>query len=85
MFRWRGVLWHLKQFGLAVDQLGNVLFLLGSADETISSRVGKAYRGDYGPEWKVKIRWFRNRLNAAFRLFGHKDHAKQSIEEDEGK
>lgn len=65
----------------AFDQLGNAL-TGGDPDETISSRLGKAWRGDYGPLGKKLAKPFRWVVNCVF--FWQKDHTGSHIEEDEG-
>ncbi|HYF87435.1 hypothetical protein [Azospirillum sp.] len=69
---------------VAVDQLANAV-LGGDCDETLSSRLGKAQRGDFGPGWRwitAPIRWA---VDAVFRVaFGQSGHCASSIEEDEG-
>lgn len=69
---------------IALDQFGNVL-IGGDPDETISSRLGKSQRGDYGPLWVTRMRPFSRIVDGFFfYVFGQKDHCKFSIEEDEG-
>jgi len=55
---------------IGIDQLGNAL-LGGDPDETISSRLGKNYRGSFLEKFVDKI-------------FGD-GHCEGSLEEDEGK
>lgn len=75
---------YLLNLAVAVDQLASAL-TGGAADETISSRLGKAQRGDYGPGWRAittPLRWL---VDALFRaLTGQPDHCRTHIEEDEG-
>jgi len=52
----------------------------GDPDETISSRLGKAWRKGSGWRYVAALVDF-----VAFHLFGQKDHCKKSIEEDEGR
>lgn len=65
----------------AIDQLANTIFG-GSEDELISSRLGKAWRGDYGKVVRKLTQPFRWLVNKIF--FWQKDHCRESIEEDEG-
>ncbi|PWC81246.1 hypothetical protein [Azospirillum sp. TSH64] len=69
---------------VALDQLANAI-LGGDPDETISSRLGKARRGDFGPSLArltAPIRWA---VDAVFRVvFRQARHCESSIEEDEG-
>jgi len=75
---------YLINVAVAVDQLASAL-TGGAADETISSRLGKAQRGDYGPWWQVATAPLRWLVDALFRLLaGHQDHCRTHIEEDEG-
>jgi len=55
---------------IAIDQLVNAI-LLGDADETISSRLGKNY-----PKLSKVVN---------FIFFWDKSHCQEAIEEDEGK
>ncbi|WP_395459835.1 hypothetical protein ACHMW5_35780 (plasmid) [Azospirillum melinis] len=76
---------YLLNLLIAVDQLVNAL-CAGDPDETISSRLGKARRGDFGPRMAAAtapIRWL---VDAVFRVvFRQPDHCARSIEEDEGR
>lgn len=74
---------NLKRFFwnplLGVDQFGNIL-LLGSPDETISSRTGRAYTSG-------RAKWFVHPLRAfvdkmANVLAGQQNHCVDSIEQD---
>jgi len=77
---------------LALDQLAGACIpsaLLPGCDEddTISSRLGKAARGDHGPAWSARrrVRWAVALVDGvALWLFGQADHCRVSIEEDEG-
>ncbi|MCW2242276.1 hypothetical protein [Azospirillum canadense] len=74
----------LLNLAVAVDQLASAL-TGGAADETISSRLGKAQRGDYGPRWRTATAPLRWLVDALFRLLtGQPDHCRTHIEEDEG-
>jgi hypothetical protein len=83
--QWRVIL-------LALDQLVGAFipswFLPGcDEDATISSRLGRAARGDFGPAWSASR---RVRVGVAvvdgvaWWVFGQADHCRVSIEEDEG-
>ncbi|MCW2243565.1 hypothetical protein [Azospirillum canadense] len=84
---------YLLNLAVAVDQLASAL-TGGAADETISSRLAKAQRGDYGPRWRATtapLRWrattapLRWLVDALFRaLTGQPDHCRTHIEDDEG-
>lgn len=62
----------------------NAIIFLGDPDESVSSRLGKAQRGDYGP-WAtlataapaIVLDWVMARI-------GLVDHCRRSIEEDRG-
>lgn len=76
---------YFWNFLIALDQFLNAL-TGGDPDETISSRLGKARRGDYGAVYKfatAPLRWFVDL--AARVIFGQSDHCAKSIEEDEGR
>jgi hypothetical protein len=69
-----------------LDQGINVIFLAGSADETVSSRVGKACVGAYGPRWVKPAIVARTMIDWVFlKLFGEANHCARSIEWDEGR
>jgi hypothetical protein len=74
---------YLIRVLIALDQLFSAIFG-GHPDETISSRLGKAARGDYGPTWRSVTAPLRLLVDAVFALLGDHDHCRQSIEEDEG-
>ena len=75
---------YLLNVAVAVDQLASAL-TGGAADETISSRLGKAQRGDYGPWWQASTAPLRWLVDGLFRLLtGQQDHCRVHIEEDEG-
>jgi hypothetical protein len=68
----------------AYDQLASA-FTGGSEDETISSRLGKAKRGDFGKKWKVVLTPIANAVDIVFRpIEGEWNHCTRHIEEDEG-
>ena len=77
-------LWNLL---LAFDQLLNALILGGDRDETMSGRLGKAHRGDYGIKGIYISFPFWLLINSIFYpLEGWAwGHCERSIEEDEGK
>lgn len=83
--QWRVIL-------VAVDQLAGAFIpdcILPGCDEddTISSRLGKALRGDHGPSWAAAwwVRWTAAAVDwLALRLAGQADHCRMSIEDDEG-
>lgn len=74
---------YCKNILIAIDQLVSAI-LLGDPDETISSRLGKAHRGDYGRGWcyTAYLPWLFT--NCIFTLFGPWGHCESSIEEDRG-
>ncbi|MBX9633378.1 MAG: hypothetical protein K2X44_00220 [Magnetospirillum sp.] len=81
----------MKTFGhyllnvlIALDQLANTL-ACGDPDETISSRLGKAARGDYGADGRKWSAPLRRMVDGVFRLFGQRRHCATSIDADEGK
>lgn len=76
---------YLWQILVWLDQGINVIFLAGSAGETVSSRVGKACIGHYGPFWVGPGIAARVVLDGFFGLFGDENHCARSIEWDEGK
>ena len=68
----------------AVDQLVNAV-LGGDEDETVSSRLGKAQRGDFGFWWRLFLTPFAWLVDAFFFLFERQWwHCRRHIEEDEG-
>jgi hypothetical protein len=74
---------HLYNVVLALSQLGNAIFA-GDPDESISGRLGKCQRGDYGRTWQVAmtpVRAFVDLINAWNGGWGH---CARSIEDDEG-
>lgn len=74
---------YLLNILIAFDQLLSAI-AFGDPDETISSRLGKAQRGDHGPFWFAF--WLPLRLitDCLFFPFDGWGHCRQSIEEDEG-
>lgn len=69
---------------VSVDELGSAL-TGGDPDETISSRLGKSQRGDYGPKWQRTLAPMAQMVDWVFHsLTGQVNHCAQSIEEDEG-
>lgn len=70
---------------VALDQFGNAM-LGGDPDETISGRLGKWQRGDYGPGWRRAGKVLGGVIDAgAFLLVGQRNHCLESIADDEGK
>lgn len=63
---------------VSIDQLANTI-LLGSYDETISSRISRAIQAGTAPRW---VHWFGWFVDALFWLI-QKDHIKKSLEIDE--
>lgn len=61
---------YIKNIGIAIDQLLNVV-LLGSPDETLSSRAHRAYR-----DGKIFGQIFRPVINTLF--FWQKDHCAEA-------
>lgn len=68
----------------AVDNLINAS-MAGDPDETISSRIGKAARGDFGPTWQKTARPFEILIDWIFSKLGQENHCRREIEADEGK
>lgn len=62
----------LLQIAIAVDQLGNSL-IGGWADETISAR---AWRQRHKRRWRFAMRL----IDAAFSLFGQREHCRLAFE-----
>jgi hypothetical protein len=67
---------------LAADQLVNTI-VGGDPDETISSRVGKCQRGDYGLAMLV-LGWILAIVVNIIFIWQGWDHCRRSIEDDEG-
>lgn len=82
-FIWALVQRYLLNILIAVDQLASAL-LGGDPDETISSRLGKAQRGDYGVTqsylW-LPLVWV---VDLIFWPVDGWSHCRRRIEEDEG-
>jgi len=68
--------WNLL---IAIDQLANTI-LLGSPDETISSRLGKWRREEPFYTWRWKVSYVVCRILHVL----DPEHCRNSIEEDEG-
>jgi hypothetical protein len=69
----------------AIDQLASAL-LGGDEDETLSSRLGKAQRGDFGKVKAFTLTPFAWVVNLAFLPIERQwNHCIRHIEEDEGK
>jgi hypothetical protein len=78
------MIWYFtKQFYfnvlLGIDQFANIL-MLGSPDETISSRTGRAYLSGRGKWFVYPLKAFVDRM--AIILAGQHDHCLNSIEPD---
>jgi hypothetical protein len=68
---------------VALDQLASAL-IGGDPDETISSRLGKAVRGDYGRFQQILWIVPAAAVDLVFLPFDGPDHCRRVIEEDEG-
>jgi hypothetical protein len=69
---------------VAIDQLASAI-VGGDPDETISSRLGKASRGDYGrfqAYFWLPLMWL---VDLVFLPFDGPNHCVRRIEEDEGR
>lgn len=64
---------RLMRLLLALDQLGNVLFLNGSQDETISSYIGRKIK-------RGEANWFEKKLCCFLHLFEY-NHCDKSLGE----
>lgn len=75
---------YIKNILIGIDQFLSAI-TGGDPDETISSRLGKSHRVDYGRTVFVLtyIPWLF--VNIIFFPFDGWGHCEQSIEEDEGK
>lgn len=74
---------YLLNVLVALDQLVSAIFF-GDPDETISSRLGKAVRGDYG-RLQAAFWWPVAKLvDLVFLPLDGPDHCRRMIEEDEG-
>ncbi|MBC7271844.1 MAG: hypothetical protein H5T76_24575 [Streptomyces sp.] len=74
---------YLRNVLVALDQFGNAL-IGGSPDETISSVLGKAARGDYGRGARLATAPLKWAVDLVFRVLGEREHCAQAIEADEG-
>lgn len=74
---------YLHNLMVWLDQGGNV-FLGGDPDETISSRTGKAARGDFGKVMQTFALPARLFIDIVFWPFEGWGHCSRNIEEDEG-
>lgn len=63
---------------VSIDQLANVL-LLGSPDETISSRTSRSIKSGNAPMWVI---YFGKFIDGLFWLI-QRDHIRKSLEVDE--
>jgi len=68
---------------VGIDQTCNAL-IGGDPDETLSSVLGKAARGDFGAACRRRTAWLRWLVDAVFAALGDPDHCARSIEPDEG-
>ena len=75
---------YVKNVLVAIDQLFSTV-LGGDPDETVSSRIGKAVRGDYGRFQSVVLRPVMWLIDLIFLPFDGPNHCARRIEEDEGK
>lgn len=70
----------------ALSNLLNTAILFGDPDESTSSRLGKAARGDYGPFWDIAATPFQGALDfVIYNVTGLPNHCAASIEDDRGK
>lgn len=74
---------YIKNNLIALDQLANAI-LGGDPDETISSRLEKAHRGDFGPTAHYFSIVPRILVNVIFYPIDGPNHCKLALEEDEG-
>ncbi len=74
----------LHNLFIAADQLANAL-IGGDPDETISSRTGKAARGDFGPALRLAALPLEFVINCIFWPWQGWGHCRAKIEADEGK
>lgn len=74
---------YLLNILVALDQLLSAL-IGGDPDETISSRLGKAARGDYGRLQVVLWTPVTGLVDLVFLAFDGPGHCRRSIEEEEG-
>ena len=75
---------YVRNILVGIDQLVNTI-IGGDPDETISSRIGKCQRGDFG-----RAVWYftylpRVFVDLVFYYFDGPNHCRNNIEEDEGK
>lgn len=74
---------YIKNNLIAIDQLINAI-LGGDPDETISSRLEKSHRGDFGEFWHYVSIVPRFLTNVVFYPIDGLNHCKQALELDEG-
>ncbi len=75
----------LLNIAISLDQACNAL-IGGDPDETLSSVLGKAERGDFGERCRRRTAWLRALVDWTFRALGDgPDHCARSIEDDEGR
>ena len=74
---------YLLNILVSIDQLISAV-LAGDPDETISSRLGKAVRGDYGKLQSYFWLPFAKLVDLIFLPLDGPNHCARSIEEDEG-
>jgi hypothetical protein len=68
----------------AASQALNVI-LYGDPDESISGRLGKAQRGDFGRAWAVAMTAPRVLIDCLNWPVGGWGHCRRAIEDDEGR
>ncbi|MEI6557971.1 MAG: hypothetical protein WCO00_06155 [Rhodospirillaceae bacterium] len=78
--------WPKWLYNVAVDADKEVSAVtLGDPRETISSRLGKAYRGDFGKVWKYLTLPLHLIVNAVARaVWGQPDHCLDAINDEVG-
>lgn len=75
---------YLRNILVSLDQLVNVV-TFGDEDETISSRLGKSQRGDFGPVHKAIAFPIAKAVDfLALHIFNDVDHCATNIEENVG-
>lgn len=74
---------YLLNVLVSLDQLASAI-LGGDPDETISSRLGKSQRGDYGGAQRMLWMPVAVMVDLIFLKLDGPDHCRRMIEEDEG-
>lgn len=74
---------YLLNVLVALDQLVSAI-LGGDPDETISSRLGKSQRGDYGRAQRMLLMPAAMMVDLVFLKLDGPDHCRRMIEDDEG-